>query len=106
MLSSRFLPHFAFRNQVAVWPSGPETFGEGLRVHETAERLLAEVNQQTRSLLMISHGHFIRELLNHLLMTAEPNAFHHDNCGITALDYIGKWQLNFVNMPHEKLGSD
>ncbi len=97
-LSSRFSPHFTFRNNVAIRPSDQETFGEGLcRVHETSGLLLEEANKKTGSLLMVAHGNFNRELLNHLLMTSEPLEFHHDNCGMTSLDFDGEWHLNFLN---------
>ena len=36
-------------------------------------------------MLMVTHGHFIRELLNLLLATPALVAFPHDNCGRTLI---------------------
>ncbi len=105
-LASRFLPYFTFRNHVPVWPTPSETFGEGLcRVQETAGLLLEEAEKKTRTLLMVSHGFFIRELLNVILARPEPDEFRHDNCGITSLGFRGAWQLNFCNSSHDEFVS-
>ncbi len=89
---------FYYRADHAVRHTEPETFGEGLcRVH-TAVDMLREMSRNTDgTVLMIIHGHFIREVLNLLLDTRSMNPFHHVNCGMTLLEYQGVWAMEFCN---------
>jgi len=92
-------PHFFYRDGNPVEPAHPESFGEGLaRVHETV-RLLQPLGGRDVTLLMVTHGHFIRELLNLLLGTPELERFPHENCGLTSLTFEGGWRLDFLNKP-------
>ena len=80
-------------------PAPREGFGEGLtRVHETG-RLLRPFEDRPVTLLMVTHGHFIRELLNLLLDTSELTSFPHENCGMTSLTHEEAWRLDSLNAP-------
>ncbi len=34
--------------------------------------------------------------MNFLLMPPEPNEFHHNNCGITSLEFVGQEQVDYM----------
>ena len=94
------VPHarFAFRDGAPIRPGHPETFGMGLRrVHDALERLESEKGATDRRILLVAHGHFIRELLTLMLCPAEPQAYHHDNCGMTTVMYRSGWTLASCN---------
>lgn len=106
VLPIRLARHFTFRNNKPIRPGGPQTFGEGLcRVHQAPDLILNAAGKQDCSLLMVSHGIFIRELLHVLLATPDPaDHHHHDNCGMTSLTSDGGWRLNFCNQPTGRQG--
>lgn len=82
---------FVYRDGRAVQHTQPETFGQGLRrVHDAKQQL--ESLPAHLSVLMVTHGHFIRELLN-LMFDTTDHAGHIDNCGKTSLTYHHTWQL-------------
>ena len=90
---------FSYCADNAVAHTEPETFGEGLcRVH-TAVNLLQQLSQEFEgTVLMVMHGHFIREVLNLLLDTRTLNPFHHANCGMTLLYQNAEiWEMEFCN---------
>ena len=89
---------FSYRDDNAVAHTEPETFGEGLcRVHAAVD-MLREMSRDTDGMvLMIIHGHFIREVLNLFLATRKINPFHHANCGMTLLEHQGVWAMAFCN---------
>jgi len=90
---------FSYREDNPVEPAHPESFGEGLaRVHETVQ-LLRPLGDRDITLLMVTHGHFIRELLNLLLETPELAEFPHDNTGMTSLTLEDGWILDSLNKP-------
>jgi broad specificity phosphatase PhoE len=96
-LPDELAPHFIYRDNNPVKPAHPECFGEGLlRVHETVQ-LLRALGDQDITLLMVTHGHFIRELLNLILDTPELTAFTHDNTGMTSLTLGDSWRLDSLN---------
>lgn len=89
---------FDYWNDQAVMPALPESFGEGLRrVHVTRDRLQEMAAASDCSVLMITHGHFINELLNLILDIRNPVGFPHDNCGMTMLTYDRVWTVRFCN---------
>ena len=67
------------------------------RVHDALERLeqMAVLSHQT--VLMVTHGHFIRELLNLMLETEAIAEFHHDNVGMTLLSRDAAWSMEYCN---------
>lgn len=89
---------FCFRDNRAVTPARPETYGMGLyRALETTKLLESLTVSEDGVILMGTHGHFIREILNFLLNPQPYEEFHHDNCGMTCLTYDGVWSLDFCN---------
>lgn len=96
---SAAIPHlFAYRNGMAVRPAHPESFGEGLsRVHATADRLKDMARESNDFVLMVTHGHFIREIVNRMLHIHMPARFPHDNCGMTLMSFDGAWTMEFCN---------
>ncbi len=91
---------FVFRDGRAIRPAHPESFGMGLRrVHCALEHIRASVSASTGTVLMVTHGHFIRELLNLMLSPAGLVAFHHDNCGGTLMHLREGWRMAFCNRP-------
>ena len=89
---------FSYRNNQAVKPVEPESFADGLcRVHTTAQRIKDAAARPNHSILMVTHGLFIRELLNLLFDTRSPIRFPHDNCGMTSVSYNGAWTMDFCN---------
>jgi len=97
-LPDAYQPHFCYRDQNVVQHTHPETFGEGLcRVYSAVEMLQTMSKQTEGTILMVIHGHFIREVLNLLLDTRSMNPFHHANCGMTLLHKTGVWEMAFCN---------
>lgn len=89
---------FNFRDGKAVQPAHPESFGEGLcRVNEALGLIqqLAETSEQ--NILMVTHGHFIREILNLMLQTSSIIDFAQDNCGTTMMSFDQQWKVEFCN---------
>ena len=91
-------PLFSYRNNEAIRPAHPETFGEGLRrVHETMDMIQQMADQSGDCILMVTHGHFIREILNLMLDTRSTVSFPHDNCGMTLMSFKSVWSMEFCN---------
>ncbi|MDP6631473.1 MAG: histidine phosphatase family protein [Kiritimatiellia bacterium] len=89
---------FRYRDGQSVRPAHHETFGEGLcRVHRALERIEDAATRIKGTVLMVTHGHFIRELLN--LMHSPPQLmdYPHDNCGITLVHLSDRWTTEFCN---------
>jgi broad specificity phosphatase PhoE len=97
-LPSDFSNTFDFRNHEPIRPAHPESFGAGLRrVHDALQMIEQMANQADISILMVTHGHFIRELLNLMLETRETIRFKHDNTGMTAMTFTDRWAMDFSN---------
>lgn len=89
--------YFAFRDGSAIQPS-QDSFSTGFRrVYDTVERIEKSFCQTEKTILMVSHGFFIREMLNLMLKLPEFEEFHHDNCGMTLLSFDKKWVMEFCN---------
>jgi len=89
---------FTFRNNESVIPATLETFGEGLcRVLEAFKRIQKMAEESDESILMVTHGHFIREFMNLILDTRKTVDFHKDNCGMTLFTFDGEWTMQFCN---------
>jgi broad specificity phosphatase PhoE len=90
---------FTFREDRAIKPVD-KTFEEGVLRADDAYRLLQDMATDSGAcVLMLTHGHFIRELLNRLLDTRHCVSFAHDNCGVTSLTFDGLWNMNYCNRP-------
>ena len=89
---------FVYRDGEAVRPGFPESFGMGLyRVRCSLELMQNRLARTTQAVLMVTHGHFIRELLNLMLKPSEPAEFPHDNCGMTLVSFNRNWTLESCN---------
>lgn len=101
-LSDEIAHLFRFRDNQAVQPVNPESFGAGLcRVHVALEKIQHPgVSQPNQRLLMVTHGHFIRETLNLMLGTRKTVRFPHDNCGLTLMAMDDRWKMRFCNRLH------
>jgi broad specificity phosphatase PhoE len=89
---------FDYRDDEAITPAHPESFGQGLRrVHEAMERIREMADQSDEFVLMVTHGHVIRELINLMLDTRDTVQFPHDNCGMTLMSFDGAWKMDFCN---------
>ncbi|WFB35555.1 histidine phosphatase family protein [Kiritimatiellota bacterium B12222] len=94
-------PLFSFRDGHEIKPVD-KTFEEGvLRAHATQTLLQELTESSVECVLMLTHGHFIRELLNVLLDTRHCLSFAHDNCGMTLLNFDGRWNMDFCNRPSD-----
>ncbi|MDT8391000.1 MAG: histidine phosphatase family protein [Lentisphaeria bacterium] len=90
--------HFCFRDGEPIAPADVESFGEGLcRIHTALHLIQEAFIPDQESVLVVTHGHVIREILNLMLATRELDPFHHENCGLTCLSYKGCWTLEFCN---------
>jgi broad specificity phosphatase PhoE len=88
---------FYFRDGNQIQPGFPESFATGLfRVH-LAQKRLERLSATYDTVLMVAHGHLIREMLNMMLQISPIQMFPHDNCGMTSISYSGRWKLDFVN---------
>lgn len=97
---------FAYRDDEAVRPAHPESFGEGLcRTRDAMDRLQRMAELEDTSALMVTHGHFIRELINLALDTRNTVRFPHDNCGMTLLSFDRTWVMEFCNRQIDPAGS-
>ena len=89
---------FTFRDNESVIPAHPETFSQALcRVNKAFERIQKMAAESDESILMVSHGHFIREFINIILDTRKIVDFHKVNCGITLFTFDGEWTMQFCN---------
>lgn len=79
----------------AKYPIQNETQGQFLgRAMEASELIHS---QKSKSVLVVSHGHMIRELLNIQLNTGKKIRFPHYNCGLSCL-FIGEYlEIKFAN---------
>ena len=55
------------------------------------------LNQSTANVLVVSHGHMIRELLNMFLDTTKKVRFPHNNCGLTYLSLKEHVLVQYTN---------
>jgi broad specificity phosphatase PhoE len=89
---------FRYRDNMPIRPAHPESFGTGLaRVHRALERLEQMAARSDQTVLMVTHGHFIREILNLMLKTQTIAEFHHDNVGLTLMYREAGWSMDFCN---------
>ncbi|MDF3131023.1 histidine phosphatase family protein [Kiritimatiellaeota bacterium B1221] len=91
---------FYFRDGKEIKPVD-KTFEEGVLRAQSTHRLLGELalNYPEGQFLMLTHGHFLRELINGLLDTRSIVSFAHDNCGMTLFSFDGVWNMDFCNRP-------
>jgi broad specificity phosphatase PhoE len=89
---------FDFRDGRAVRPADDEGFTRGLwRAHETRDRFLRLGANGDAVALAVTHGNFLRELLNLFLGCRPPARFPHDNTGLTRLEIGNRLRVRYVN---------
>lgn len=98
VLSPELKHLFNFKNGEAIKPDGLEPYGEGIRRIHTAVELIQDISQNSNdTLLMVTHGHFIREFIKLIFGTSNNVDFHQDNCGTTLLSYSNNWTMQYCN---------
>ncbi|MCC5807177.1 MAG: histidine phosphatase family protein [Opitutales bacterium] len=91
---------FVFRDSRGIKPAPGESVGQGLRRILDAEACLqALAAEGCRSVLMVTHGHFMGELINRLLNIHEFIYFYHQNCSMTQLLLRSPVRFQFGNLP-------
>ena len=95
----KFESVLSYRDNQKIRPDHPESFGMGLRrVYSALEILNTRFGEEKGRVLMVTHGHFIREFLNLVLKPVEFKEFHQDNCSLTSLSYQdGLWTMDYSN---------
>ena len=63
------------------------------RAKEASKLLL----KQDSRILVVSHGHMIRELLNIFIPSSSKVRYPHDNCGLTYLSFGESIVINYIN---------
>ncbi|MDT8390344.1 MAG: histidine phosphatase family protein [Lentisphaeria bacterium] len=90
--------YFTWRDGQAIRPASWETFGTGLRrVYDALERIEKQFGSTKQTILLAAHGFFIREMMNLMLKRPRPEAFDHDNCGMTLMTFSKEWNMEFRN---------
>ncbi|MFD2176107.1 histidine phosphatase family protein [Veronia pacifica] len=76
-------------------PAKPETPGAFLsRVRQSVGSLL---DNRDERILVVSHGHMIREILNVLMRVDTKIRFPHDNCGMSHLTLGNDFTCHYIN---------
>jgi broad specificity phosphatase PhoE len=103
LLPSDIAQYFSFRDGQAIQPASTDMFSNGLRrVCDALERVEKAFGGTEQTVLMVSHRFFIGEMLNRMLRRPEHEVFHHENCGMTLMNFSTVWQMEFCNrQPHE-----
>ncbi|MFC3702713.1 histidine phosphatase family protein [Reinekea marina] len=79
------------------YPSQNETGGAFLaRVRRTKEVILSQPCQR---ILVVTHGHMLRELINNILALPHKVRFPHENCGLTHVTIGEVIMVNCINRP-------
>jgi len=77
------------------YPIQNETVGQFVgRAKLAAELILSQAEQ---TILVVSHGHMIRELLNIFLKTNEKVRFPHSNCGLSRISAGKHFTIQYLN---------
>lgn len=81
-----------------LYPETNERAGAFLSRVKHAQEVI--VSQPASRILVVTHGHMIRELLNSVLLLPKKTRFPHDNCG---LSHISVGQANTVRFLNRAL---
>jgi broad specificity phosphatase PhoE len=77
------------------YPIKSETAGQFLsRAKEATNLILA---QNKSNILVVSHGHMIREILNNMLVSNFKLRFPHDNCGLSCISTDTNIMVKYIN---------
>lgn len=95
----REVPEYVRHASGYHYPLGNESAGAFMGRVAQARDLIA--SQAFSRVLVVTHGHMLRELLNSLLALPNKTRFPHDNCGLT---HISLGEVNMVNYINRPLG--
>ena len=77
------------------YPKQNETKGQFLsRAIDSIEHIKNFKNQK---ILVVSHGHMIREMLNIILSCSTKVRFPHENCGLTSITIESNPKIHYIN---------
>lgn len=76
-------------------PHEHETKGQFLSRVQSATSII--MSNKSSTILVVSHGHMIRELINNMLSLSTKIRFPHDNCGISCILVGQDTIVNFIN---------
>lgn len=96
-LTPDLAPCFRFRDGKSVRPCGHESYAHGVyRGRLVLDRLVRDHAQD--EVLVVTHGHLLREMLNLVVKSRESVFFDHENCGMTRLIRQGNgWLIDYTN---------
>jgi broad specificity phosphatase PhoE len=95
ILESSVEPENPLYSGVREYPIVGETKGQFIgRAMKAAELIL---RQEHERILVVSHGHMIRELLNLFLQPAQKTRFPHANCGLSWLSVGDCQMIHYIN---------
>ena len=87
---------FVFRENKAVRPARPETIEtEMCRVTSTLKRIQERTADAQHTILMVTHGNFIRELVDHMLEPPQKNLFPVENCARILMTWNKGWAMEY-----------
>ncbi|TVR16571.1 MAG: histidine phosphatase family protein [Planctomycetota bacterium] len=94
-------PRFDFYQGKAFRAIEGEPLSEGMyRVHIATQRLMSLAQDQDCSVAVVSHGFYLRGLLNYLFAPQKPVKYHAVNCGLSTIKYQnGQWEVRCINAP-------
>ncbi|WP_161569637.1 histidine phosphatase family protein [Veronia nyctiphanis] len=86
---------FVFDANGELFPPEDESAGAFLsRVRQS----VSTINEiQAKRILVVSHGHMLREILNEYLQTDVKICFPHDNCGLTHISIGSGVTCHYIN---------
>ena len=77
------------------YPSDNEGVGSFLSRAKEAEELI--LSEASKRVLVVTHGHMIRELINRFLKLSAKTRFPHHNCGLSHLSIGEVTTVRFIN---------
>ncbi|MCO7247738.1 histidine phosphatase family protein [Halomonas sp. Mc5H-6] len=86
-----YMPHTSGQ----LYPAEDEQAGAFLRRALQAKELI--LSQSASKILVVTHGHMIRELLNIIMDLPEKTRFPHDNCGLSLVSFGEVNTIGFLN---------
>lgn len=86
-----YIPH----SSGYLHPDVNESAGAFLRRVEQAQEVI--FSQSVSRVLVVTHGHMIRELLNSILDLPAKTRFPHDNCGLSHISIAQLATVGFLN---------
>lgn len=79
------------------YPHENESLGAFMERVVQAKKLID--TQPHSRLLVVTHGHMLRELLNSMLALPHKTRFPHDNCGLSHMSVDDVNMVSYINRP-------